>query len=417
MKGYHGFARGFEEWTDHAYTTNTDVERTLRLGLESLARVAPEERFFLFLHTYSVHDPYEPPSGHRGEFWPGPPPEGAFAARGPNFAAHNGRLLDAPPAARDYFRALYDESVRYLDEQLGGFFAELERRGLATDTTIVFTSDHGEEFLEHGRYAHTQAYPESLRVPLLVAHPDFERSSRVTTITESIDLLPTLAALARLAPPAGISGRSLVPLLGGDDGHLAGRAWAQNLFHGVAERTVIEPVDGRLVQLHVSRPQFESDGFWVARELRFDASGAALDLRAVAYHEPRQVAVLADGEPVAELEIGTDWGRFRVPFPSARTRRITLRTEGCESPARLGTGSDPRCHSFKIDGPSLARVELFDLAADPFAQHDLALARPPLVRRLAQLLRRFPETPRSAADATELGEEQIRHLRALGYLQ
>ena len=417
MKSYYGFARGFEEWTDRAYTTNTDVERTLGRGLESLARLAPGERFFLFLHTYSVHDPYEPPPGYRGRFWPGPPPAGAFAAQGPNFSAHNGHLLDAPPAAREYFRALYDEGVRYLDDMLSSFFAELERRGLADDTTFVLTSDHGEEFLEHGRYAHSQAYPESLHVPLLVVHPDLGTSARVLDVVETIDLLPTLAELSGVATPASLSGRSLVPLVTGGGRRLAGRAYAQNLFQGVGERTVIEAVDGRLLQLHVARPRLEQDGFWVSRELRFDASSEALELRAVAYHEPRRVAVLADGEQVAELEVGTDWTRFQVPFPSARPRRITLRTDACESPARLGLGTDTRCHSFKLDGLQLSRVELFDLSADPFARHDFALERPPLVRRLAQLLRLYPETPRSAADAAQIGEEQIRHLKALGYLQ
>ncbi|KAB2958230.1 MAG: sulfatase-like hydrolase/transferase, partial [Thermoanaerobaculia bacterium] len=64
VQGGYGFARGFEEWSDTAYAADTDVERTFGRGLESLSRVARGERFFLFLHTYSVHDPFAPPPGY-----------------------------------------------------------------------------------------------------------------------------------------------------------------------------------------------------------------------------------------------------------------------------------------------------------------------------------------------------------------
>src|SRR5512143_1530550 len=56
VQGGYGFARGFEEWTDTPYAADTDVERTFARGLDSLARVRPGERFFLVLHSYTVHD-------------------------------------------------------------------------------------------------------------------------------------------------------------------------------------------------------------------------------------------------------------------------------------------------------------------------------------------------------------------------
>ena len=79
--------------------------------------------------------------------------------------------IEIDPHAVEYFRAMYDASVRYMDDVLGQFLAELETLGLADEATLILTSDHGEEFLEHGKMAHTQVYPESLLVPLLVVCP------------------------------------------------------------------------------------------------------------------------------------------------------------------------------------------------------------------------------------------------------
>ena len=417
VQGGYGFARGFDEWTDTPYGADGDVERTFGRGLESLARLGDGERFFLFLHSYSVHDPYEPPADLRARFWPGPPPAGAFEPTGPNFAAFNSHLLDTSPAAIPYYRALYDAGVRYVDDVLGDLWAGLERLGLADDTVLIVTSDHGEEFLEHGRLVHTQAYPESLRIPLIVFHPGRPVGRRVETLAETIDFLPTLAELAGFAAPAGISGESLAPILAGGDGRLAGRAFAQDKMLAFDIRTLLMPVGGKLHQLYFSRAVQESDGFWASREVIFDARPPLLEFRAVAFHEPRPVTVRVDGEPVAELELSTDWRSYRVELPAGEKVSVSMRTPECTSPADLGLGRDRRCLSFKLDGLELARLELYDLAADPLAQHDLSVERRDLVRPLVAELRTYPEKARFGAESTALTDEQVRHLKALGYLQ
>jgi len=417
VQGGYGFRRGFEEWTDNPYRADTDIDRTFGRGLDSLSRVAPGERFFLFLHTYSVHDPYDPPAEFRQQFWAGPPPPGAFEATGPNFAAFNSHLLDAPSEAVHYYRALYDAGVRYMDDALGRLFAGLEEMGLADDTVVVFTADHGEEFLDHGRLVHTQAYPESLRVPLVVFDPRRPGGRRVATVVETIDFLPTLAELAGFAAPEAISGESFAPLLAGGDGRLAGRAFAQDKMLAFDIRTVLMPVGGSLHQLYYSRAVQERDGYWASREVIFDATPPVLEFRAVAFHEPRAVLVWVGGEQIAELELATDWKSYRVDLPAGAKQTVSLRTPGCTSPAELGMGRDKRCLSFKLDGLDLTRVELFDLGDDPLAQSDLSIERPDLVRLLAQELRKYPETPRAQAASTELSDEQVRNLKALGYLQ
>jgi hypothetical protein len=417
VQGGYGFARGFDDWTDTPYAAESDLERTFARGAASLAGLAPGERFFLFLHTYSVHDPYEPPAAYRARFWPGPPPAGAFEATGPNFAAFNRNQLAAPDAAAAYYRALYDAGVAYMDDVVARFFGELERLGLAGDTLVVFTSDHGEEFLEHGRYVHTQVYPETLRVPLVVVDPRQERGRRVARLVESIDLLPTLAEVAGFAAPAGISGESFADLLRGGDGRLAGRAYAQDEMLELHLRTMVLPAGGRPHQLIASRAVQERDGFWVSREIRFDAAPPRLEFRAVAFHEPRRVTVSIGGVTLEQIELGTDWTNVVVPLPPGGKQVVRLSTAGCAIPAELGLGTDRRCLSFKLAGLPLARLELFDLGADPGAARDLSVERADLVRALVHELKKYPEKARAAAGATDLTDEQVRQLQALGYLQ
>ncbi len=213
VHGGYGFDRGFEEFSHEARKLETDVERTLERGLAFLRGLEEDERFFLFLHTYVVHDPYFPPDEYLERFWPGPKPE-AFRATGRNFAAFNRGENTITPEALEFYRASYDASIRYADDVLKSFFAELSQLGLDRDLTVVFTSDHGEEFLEHGRMAHGQIYRETLHVPLFFLHPALE-ARRAASVVQSIDIAPTLYEIAGIAPRTRASGRSLIPLLSG----------------------------------------------------------------------------------------------------------------------------------------------------------------------------------------------------------
>jgi hypothetical protein len=417
VQGGYGFARGFEEWTDTPYAADTDVERTFARGLESLAKVGAEERFFLFLHSYTVHDPYQPPERYRVQYWPGAPPAGAFDPIGPNFAAYNGNLLSATPEAIGYYSALYDASVRYLDDALATLYAGLERLGLDDSTLVILTSDHGEEFAEHGHLVHTQAYPECLRIPLIVRLPG-GRPGRIARIVETVDFAPTIYEATGVAAPAGLSGKSLLAALRDPGARaLAGHSYAENKVFGFEERSIVQAIAGRLVQLYRAQAVQEADGFWASRRMSFDARPPRIDFRAVAFPEPRRVVARAGGKELAVLALERDWKSFRLELPAGEGKvRVELTTVGCATPLSLGLGSDGRCLSFKIHGPLLERIELFDLTVDPAAARDLSFERPDLTRTLSAALKRYPELPRAKASQGSLTEEQIQHLKALGYL-
>jgi arylsulfatase A-like enzyme len=203
---HQGFARGFDRFVENKsaeiMVPEGQVDRTFARARAWFERHG-DRRFFLFAHTYQVHEPYAPPPRYAG----------LFAGAGADALPHLRAMAD------------YDREIRYVDDELRDLVSALERAGLAEDTVLVLTSDHGEEFLEHGLISHGgHLYEESVRVPLLLRGPGFPAGLRVATPVAQADLMPTLLALFGVAPPPGGQARSLLELArGGDAPDLAGR--------------------------------------------------------------------------------------------------------------------------------------------------------------------------------------------------
>jgi arylsulfatase A-like enzyme len=121
-------------------------------------------------------------------------------------------------------RDWYDGSIRGMDAEIARLLERLRSLGLADRTLVVFTGDHGEEFLEHGRMFHGQStYGELANVPLLFWGPGIVAKGPAVDVTvQSIDIMPTLLEISRLPAPEGMQGRSLVPLLAGPAGEARG---------------------------------------------------------------------------------------------------------------------------------------------------------------------------------------------------
>jgi choline-sulfatase len=133
----------------------------------------------------------------------------------------------AATARRGYFAA-----VSELDQRIGELLGVLDRTGLAMDTIVLFTADHGEMLGERGLWYKMSFFDGSARVPLMAAGPGI-RPGRIETPVSHLDLAPTIAALAGIEPAgAEFSGVSLAAALtGGDEPH--GDAAAEYLAEGV----------------------------------------------------------------------------------------------------------------------------------------------------------------------------------------
>jgi arylsulfatase A-like enzyme len=209
------FARGFGLFrTDAAGTLERPGGRVEDVVADTRAWLAqhPDEQFFLFVHTYQPHFPYTPPARYRAD--PSP------------------RMVRSPavPAAMyaTYDPDLYDAEVRYTDDSLAPLFAALEDLGLARETVVIVTSDHGEAFGEHGRFLHgDQLYEEDLRVPLIWWAPGrIPPGRRLPAVASLADVVPTVLDLTRLHAPGWLHGRDLARALVGDAPAVSGENMA-----------------------------------------------------------------------------------------------------------------------------------------------------------------------------------------------
>jgi arylsulfatase A-like enzyme len=112
-----------------------------------------------------------------------------------------------------YLKGLYDSEIREMDAALGRLFAGLRR--VAPNAVIVLTSDHGEQFGEHGGFLHNDLYEELLRVPLLLSYPGMQAGLSIPTPVSLIDLAPTLVELVGLEAAAQFQGASLLGVVNG----------------------------------------------------------------------------------------------------------------------------------------------------------------------------------------------------------
>ena len=119
----------------------------------------------------------------------------------------------------------YYASISFMDAQVGHVVDALDRLGLADNTVIVFTSDHGYHTGEHGLWQKMSLFEESARVPLLIVAPNVAKPGTVAKAPVGlIDLYPTLAELCNVPAPENLQGQSLVPML--KDVSVQGRGWA-----------------------------------------------------------------------------------------------------------------------------------------------------------------------------------------------
>jgi arylsulfatase A-like enzyme len=202
-----GFARGFDGYRAYRGTSVRDTPGRAATTFAAALRWVQEhrrEKFFLLLHTYQVHAPYTPPS----EF---ALPDHADPVLEP---ARPG----APPQRVPPAQLAYAGEIRYLDHLLGDVFRELDRLHLSASTIVVLTSDHGEEFGEHGGDEHgATVYDEVLRVPLIFwGGSVIPAGVRVEMPTSLVDVTPTLLDLLGLGVPAGLHGMSLAGVLRGE---------------------------------------------------------------------------------------------------------------------------------------------------------------------------------------------------------
>lgn len=193
-------------------------------------------KFFLFLHTFKVHSPYLPPppyntlfdADYRGDMLDS---EEALKAYFHN-KSHNGtdfpgshqlfwELVDKnDPRDIEHVVALYDGGIRFMnDKMMATLIKKLRQYHLLENTLLIFTSDHGEEFLQHGDFLHKELYDEHIQVPLIINFPkaDHYQQKVVKNQVSLIDIVPTILEYLSLPVPVMMQGSNLLQMIEGKE--------------------------------------------------------------------------------------------------------------------------------------------------------------------------------------------------------
>ena len=215
-----GVTRGFEHLDARAFENNQelrDARATTDAALEWI-RGHADGAFLLMVHYFDPHAEYRPPGEFRRRFAADVDREDEtfrFGVRSHVSARRAGRL-ELRPELLERARRLYEAEVAYVDDEIGRLLDGLQDLDLDRTTLVVVTSDHGEEFLDHGDWEHGHTlYDELLRVPLILRQSGRLAPSRIDAAVGHVDLGPTLLSWCGLRACDSFQGRDLVGALAG----------------------------------------------------------------------------------------------------------------------------------------------------------------------------------------------------------
>jgi len=209
-----GINRGFDVFDDSARDVQRGADKLVGL---IKGRPSDDGRpVFAFLHTYQIHGPYESPDRYKDLFGNDPALEfgagetsDAFVKR--IISEYLPRAAAVPPEVLEFLRLRYDRAIRYTDDVLRSLFADLREMGFFEDYVVIVTSDHGEEFGEHGDLQHTDLLFDGLvRVPLIVQGSGIQGAVVDDRMASTVDIVPTIVDLCGIEGPPDAEGRDLL---------------------------------------------------------------------------------------------------------------------------------------------------------------------------------------------------------------
>jgi arylsulfatase A-like enzyme len=195
-----GFAQGFDTFV-HANRDDRQLTDAAVAWIGSHGKTGGPP-FFAYVHLMDVHWPYRPPRKYVRAF---PRPAGG------RLIYSNGPVTGVSRQNLRFTEATYDAGIRFADTLVGEMLQALEEAAVSDETIVVVTSDHGDEFLEHGGLGHgTTVFGELVRAPLIIFDPRAPGSGeRIAHLTQGLDLAPTLLGRVGVEKPKSFKGSSL----------------------------------------------------------------------------------------------------------------------------------------------------------------------------------------------------------------
>ncbi len=222
----YGLSRGFDHYDDDLSSGRSSYsfgyrERPANLineAAEAWLREPSDKPFFLFVHYFDPHWPYDAPEPFGSKY-------------------------------KDNFYGDYDGEIAYTDHELGNLLGVLDAMGVRDKTLVVVTSDHGEGLEQHNEKTHSLLiYDTTLRVPLIISGPSPIPNGRLMTRQVGlIDLMPTILDLVGVSPPGSMDGVSLLNPLPAEPRSLYVETLASKFLHGWAPLVGVRREDYKLI--------------------------------------------------------------------------------------------------------------------------------------------------------------------------
>jgi arylsulfatase A-like enzyme len=235
VDGKFGFYRGFDVYESMGGNFDVHVDKAIE-WLEN----NPDEKYFMFLHTYEVHHPYTPKKVYLDLFEDGYDGNLPMDISKDLLKQINQKNLVIDDRDREHIIDTYNAEIYSMDAAFGRLITFLKKENLYDGTVIIFTSDHGEEFGEHGWmgwHSHT-LYDELLRVPLIIKFPNQKRSGKTVKMqVRSIDILPTLLDIVDIPSLETFEGVSLIGFKGKEELYAISQRDTPTDTHPISVRT------------------------------------------------------------------------------------------------------------------------------------------------------------------------------------
>jgi arylsulfatase A-like enzyme len=215
IKTYPAIYRYLRNTDERRYERDWMVGRTMAAAMDWLEENRTRDGFVLWIDMWDPHEPFDAPPFDEARYV-----DPAYAGDR-LIVPRYGRPDYMSEAERDHVRALYAAQVTLVDRWVGRLLEKTAALGLDRDTLIVYLTDHGHLFAEHGLQGKPTGplgmlYEVTTRVPLLILHPEgLGAGRRVAGIAQHPDILPTILDFLGVSRPASVQGQSLLPLMAG----------------------------------------------------------------------------------------------------------------------------------------------------------------------------------------------------------
>lgn len=230
--------QGFDvyDYKGASINEHRSAQTTVNIGLSWQDGIqAPS---FLVLHFMEPHLDYEATDPHFGRFAPAASPAEKVDLHALVGASHG--KTPPSPAAQEYIRQRYDEEILHVDDAIRDLVSQLKARGRWDNTILAITSDHGEEFWDHGGYEHGHTLMSELtRVPLIIAGAGTPHG-RVDAIVEHVDLVAGLVGIAGGQKTAGAEGSDLWAIMDGSATDHVDTALSENTMYGPGKVSIVD---------------------------------------------------------------------------------------------------------------------------------------------------------------------------------